>query len=780
VVRLLVPRKLTAEELEERSAILATEAGLAAERAVERERQRRNARRQLTKLQRAFEREQARATKVEASAEARIVAAQRRLERLAVANGADPRAGQLLAEAQAEVVHERGEGAWAVWHASNRLRAAAEARAQAQHDVVQSDHAYTSAASEASRIRAEAEAAAAAVQHARLRRDRQPEHRTRTSTGPPPVPATLGRFPHVAAVVAVGLLLCSVTDALSRATLTPSVWLFWAGVALIVAPVVYRLCSTDASPGERVAIVCLFGLALYAVKMMRDPFGYTMPDEFFHAYNAQQIAAHHHLFVTDYLLPVTKSFPGLEGATNALMALTGMSSFGAGLIVVAAARLVLTVALFVLFRRISGSARVAGLGAAAYAGNSNFLLWSAQFAYESLALPLLVVLLASLAERSDAHEAERRSWLTAIVILMAAIVVSHHLTSYAMDLVLVVLGLIPIVARGRVRRLRSWPLTGLSLALTIGWLVVVASETVGYISPVISHAFTETLHTLLGESAPRTPFTSSPGSLGTPFSEQVVAYVALGILLVALPFGLLAVWRRHRREPFAILFCLAALGFFAVLGLRLEPSAWEIGNRMSEFLYVGLAFVVAYAVLERLPALTGRMMPALAAALIAVVVVGGAITGWPASATLAAPVQIKADGRQIRSETLAVGHWIRVHLPTGGFAAAESDARTIQLYGTGHVLTGYAAGNIDKLEASTTITSDEIEGLHKNGLGYFVTDRRERAGDNTRGYPFSVTRAGGVPDRLLPPAVATRFDDLPAPRVYDSGNVDIYDLRQVP
>src|SRR5579875_3854737 len=229
------------------------------------------------------------------------------------------------------------------------------------------------------------------------------------------------RFPHVAAITSLGVMLCAVIDALSRATMAPSIWFFWLGIAAIVAPVLYRLCAADASAFERVSLVCLLGLSLYAIKMMREPFGYTMPDEFFHAHNAAQIAATHRLFGSDSMLPISTKYPGLEGATSALMLMTGMSSFGAGLIVIAAARTMLMVALFVLFSKLSGSPRVAGLGAAIYAGNSNFLYFDAMFSYESLALALLAVVLAGLALRSDAGAAARREWTLPLLLAIAGI-----------------------------------------------------------------------------------------------------------------------------------------------------------------------------------------------------------------------------------------------------------------------------------------------------------------------------------------------------------------------
>src|SRR5262249_10691259 len=157
--------------------------------------------------------------------------------------------------------------------------------------------------------------------------------------------------------------------------------------------------------------------------------------------------------------------------------------------------------------------------------------------------------------------------------------------------VLVALALAPVLSRHVIRTLRVGWYAIISVALTVVWLFVVASSTVGYISPLVGQAFTQTLHTLTGEAAPRAPFQAAPGGVGAPLEQKLLAYVALAILAVALPVGLVMVWRRYRHEPLGLLLALAALGFFGVLALRVAPSAWELANRLEEFLFVGLAFV---------------------------------------------------------------------------------------------------------------------------------------------------------------------------------------------
>jgi hypothetical protein len=681
-------------------------------------------------------------------------------------------ADEAIAKARAAADQERAHAGAGVGLAARSAGNATDAPTAAGADLEASSNLDAFAETTAQERRAAAAAELAATELARTADEAREAMEMAKRRRPRLV---LGAFPIVALVVSIGLAICSVTDALARASSTPSVWFLWLGIGVIVVPVIYRLCSADASVGERVAIVCLFGLALYAVKVMRDPFSFGMPDEFFHAFNAQQIAIHHHLFNANSGLPVSTRYPGLEGATSALMSLTGMSAFGAGLIVIGAARLVLMVALFVLFRKISGSARIAGLGAAIYAGNGNFLYFSAMFSYESLALPLFVVVLATIAVRADTVDRERRHWAFALVLMIAAVVVTHHLTSYLMDLVLVTLAVIPAVARKRTDSLHVWPFAAVSVALTTAWLAVVASVTVGYISPVVTAAFQETIQTIAGDAAPRAPFSAAAGGAATPVPERVLVIASLVILFVALPFGLVAVWRRHRRNPLALLLSLAALGFFGALLLRFSPSAWEIGNRMSETLFIGLGFIAAYAVVARLLPRARWWGPAIAAAASAVVVTGGAITGWPADVSLAAPVRIVADGHQIESESVALGRWARMNLPGAYFGAPQGDARTLLMYGDGRILSG-SADDVDHIITSQTVTAGDLNQLYRRGVRYIVVDTRERGDDDAAAYSFSIHGPSGTFNRLYPSSIVSKFDNVPLARIYDSGNIVIFRL----
>ncbi|MBA3865464.1 MAG: hypothetical protein H0X42_03810 [Solirubrobacterales bacterium] len=573
----------------------------------------------------------------------------------------------------------------------------------------------------------------------------------------------------------VGLVICSIANALSRETVDSPQLLYWAGVSLIVVPTIFRLCLEAPSTRERFALVALLAVSLYTVKVIRDPFLFTFPDEPIHAFNANQIVQTHHLFNGNAILPITSDFPGLGSATSALMTLTGMSSFVTGTILIGVARLTFALALFLLFSRISGSPRIAGLGVAIYAANSNFLSWGTQYAYESLSLPLLVVVLAALAEREHASPYWERSWAAPIVLGISAIVVTHHLTSYALVGLLVVLAIVFQLTRSP--RRNPWPFALFALVASLGWLFVVASSTVGYLSPVLVEAFKDTIRTASGEVAPRTLFHSSSGSViaETPLLARVISLAAVGLLGVGFLAGIRPTWRRRFEEPMTVLFCLGALGFFGALALRFAPAAWETGNRAGEFFFIGLAFVVTSgAVLLLRPGERLRMRRTLLVVAVGVSVVGGAITGWPWDSQLARPLRITADGRVVESESLELAHWASLHPPEGTLASLNSDSRLLLSVGNAEAKTD-ATNGIERILEGRKLQPWMLPELHRVGVRYVVADRRIVSNDNVRGY-FFAEHGSGV-DSLLPLAAMRKFARLPVGRIYDSGHIVVYDLR---
>lgn len=589
----------------------------------------------------------------------------------------------------------------------------------------------------------------------------------------------LGRIPALTLWAAAGLFACSVGNALTRSTATESELLYWLGLLLIAVPIFWRLTGKDAGYGERLVLIALLGLALFGVKAIRDSILFNFPDEFVHAFNAEQISATDHLYGDNPALPITPRFPGLGSAASALIELSGISAFAAGMILIAAARVAFVSALFLVFCRVGGSARIAGIGVALYTGASNFLFWGAQFAYESLALPLLVVVLFAFVEREAAPRTWREGYAMPVVLGIVAIAVTHHLTSYALAVTFIALAVLYRVLR--VDRPNPWPFALLAVVAAGGWLLIAARETVDYLVPVLTDAIGAIFKTAAGEDSPRAIFQTSESSLGvTPLLARGVALLAIALLLVAFLLGTKVAWRRFQREPLVLLFGVAAVGFFGALGLRFAPAAWETGNRAGEFFFIGLAFIAAFGIVElqRHAAPLGRLRSrAAVVAVMAVVLVGGAISGWPWDVQMARPLRISAAGNQISSEPLALAEWSKRRLDGSRFAAPAADARLLLQPG-GQVAFAGQGPDIEDIVNSTELEPWQLPLLRTNRLRYVVIDRREISGDTLRGYYFEVPGQGD--DGLYDRGVYEKFDRLPAGRIWDSGNIFVFDLEAKP
>jgi hypothetical protein len=590
----------------------------------------------------------------------------------------------------------------------------------------------------------------------------------------------LGRLPVLALASASGVALVSVADALSRSGRSYGEPLFWLGLLVFFVPTVAYLASTAPRRGERVALLLQLGLAFYLVKVLRDPFAFTYNDELVHQPNVMQILHSQALFGSNPILQVSPLYPGLEAVTAALASTSGLSTFTAGLVVIGVARMILMLALFLLYEAVTGSSRVAGLAAALYAMNPHYLFFTSQFAYESLALPLALLAVFAVVRTRPPSGVARVRWGIVAVAAILAVVVTHHVTSYALVALLLAICLVP-QPRLHVRPWRPWVFAATALAATTAWLVFVASRTLGYLSPLITRAITETFQTAAGESATR-PLFSSPTGQVPPVWEHLVGIGSAVITAAVLPLGLLVLWRRYRYQPLAgyqplavVLGC-ASIAYVGTLALRLVPAAWETGARLSEFLFIGVALVLALAAIEALDRLPARaLVPAGIWAVAGVVLMGGVIAGASTVQRLAQPYRVAAAGADIDSPGVAVARWAREVLGPGQpIAAQEADARLLLVYGREHVFTGTGPAFNDVLQ-TPKLYRWQFDLLREYGVRYVVVDARKASTNVSTGYFFP--RPPIRPKDRFPDATVTKFQRAGARRIYKGGGIIVYDIR---
>jgi hypothetical protein len=595
-------------------------------------------------------------------------------------------------------------------------------------------------------------------------------------------------LPAVATCVGIGLLLVAFADARSRAEDSYAETLFWLGMLAIVMPVTARMAAVSTSRNERIGLVTVLGLGLYLVKIMHSPVAFTFPDELIQLYNTRQIVETGTLFSPNSVLPITPYYPGISLVAAVLGELTALPTFGAALLIMGAARLVLIWSLYLCHEEVSGSSRVAGIASVLYATNPNFVFVGAGFIYESLALPLAMVALYAVVRRTNRDETHLRVGLTVVAIAaIMTVTVTHHVTSWAL-----LACLIAVAAYATVRRLilsttgpvKKHPLTwGLALLcgiVVLAWLIYVARFTVGYLAPVFSGALISVLRLIASEETGRQAFQSASGQVA-PLGEQIVGVASVLLIVLGLPFGLWQVVRRHLDNPFAATLAGAALLYFPMLGLRLTPAGWETGHRSSEFLYIGISLVLALGLVRlRIPAVRW-LAPVVIASYVAVVFAGGLIAGFPSSLRLPPPYMTSVAGQPIEPESVVAARWTKTALGPGlRFAASNSDANLLLAYGGQDALWGSNLG-LQSMFMAPDINQSVIDILQTSGAQYLFTDRRRISWDLMFGmYVNSSVEQADPRARLIEPSAVSKFEKIDgASRVFDSGNVVIFDVGGV-
>lgn len=640
-----------------------------------------------------------------------------------------------------------------------------------------------------------------------------------------------GWLPALSLVGASGLLLVAIADALSRSGADWAEPLFWAGLLTLVAPFIVRLASIEAIRRERIGLVVLLGMMLYLVKIIHSPFGFTFSDELVHTYNTLGILQTGALFRANPILAVTPLYPGLETVAAALASLSGLNAFGAGLLVVGTARFVLTLALFLFYEQVSGSPRAAGLATLLYMANSNFLYFNAQFSYESLALPLaMLVLFAAARRESTGDKIHHLGFTLTALLVMGAVVMTHHMSSYFLTAFLLIWALAPLLFRltttliarkivpwyaGQMPRRRFfryfadpsgwlmrqltqvWTLLGqngdvyarqgpgglavFALAASLVWLIFIASPTISYLSPVLSRAVLSIFRMIAGEETARQLFQSNSGYVA-PLLERMAGLGSVLLCLLGLPFGLRIVWRRYLNKVSALALAGAALAYFGMLGLRFSVDAWETGNRASEFLYIGLSFVVALGSIELWQSRRVRgLWRMIVTASVAIIFMGGVIAGWPPHLRLSQPYRIAVNGSIVEPQGLAAAQWFRSFMGRGNIMGADiSNAQLMLVHGEQHAYAGKWPDTEDILETAE-MPDWQIQILQRWQIRFFVVDRRLIRRNNMAGLYFDQTGGGPIPStKLYPAEIYGKFDKQPkANRIFDSGNIVIYDVSEL-
>jgi hypothetical protein len=478
------------------------------------------------------------------------------------------------------------------------------------------------------------------------------------------------------------------------------------------------------------------------------------------------------------------------------------------------------------------------VGTFIYLANPSALFFDAHFSYESLALPLAVLVIWLTVRRETGHPGRLapRSGATSlgltllILLTIAAVVVTHHVTSMALCAFLVTWAAVSLLMRWR-----RWPgaadVSGLALVAVIGtiaWTLYVASVTVRYLAPAIGGALGQVVELLAGaEGGGRELFRGASG-FSAPLWEQLVGYLSVIVAVGLLPFGLWVLWRHHRASSAALTMGLVALAYPASLVARLTDRGAELSARSAGFVFVGVGFVGALALVRALERYAERrsrrpiglvrgaaprptppgvpdpqggwllappdqppaplrgprhagLLVAGAVSVMVVVMTGGAVLAIPSWARLPGPYLVAADPRSIEPLGIAAAHWSADRLGPGNtFLSDRTNRVLLAAYGRQHPISA-VGDRIDVKRAffEPELTPADVAILARVPVRYAIADLR---------LPTSLPYVGvyvergeitsrGRWTRPMDRAALIKWDRTPgSDRVYDGGPIRIFDI----
>ena len=250
------------------------------------------------------------------------------------------------------------------------------------------------------------------------------------------------------------------------------------------------------------------------------------------------------------------------------------------------------------------------------------------FIYQTLALPFFgLTLLAAWQLGTRNAAGQRKGWLAFAVFAIAATVVTHHVTSYALVATLVLVAFAALITGNR--GLAGWAavLSLVSAGAAVSWLMFAAPQTWGYLQPVVNE-INQSIRGILAGGHVSAPPTST-GPLG---NRLLAATTVLGVSALV-PLGWRQVWRRHRRNPWTVTMAIGSAAWYAIVAVRFTVAdGSELAGRAGTFVLIPTAYVIALAIAPLLGQAVRRQARTVAAGVLVVMLLllfNGLANGWP-------------------------------------------------------------------------------------------------------------------------------------------------------
>lgn len=438
---------------------------------------------------------------------------------------------------------------------------------------------------------------------------------------------------------------------------------FWLGYLPSMVAIGLLVLRQSVGRLERSLLLTALGLIQCLPRFFRFPYGPVFFDEWLHWDQADRARDTLTLLRPSALGQVLGFFPGLHALVGSAARSTGLSVWTIALLLLVVEKPIVLLAVRRLVRQLGAPDRVAGAAAMVVAVVPAALFFNSMFAYQSLALPLMLWGLVEF-ERLSQHSSQRRLVIRFLTI-SAAVTVTHHITSYVMLIVCLLIFVVRLLLAPRSRRnvLVQLECLLLFLSFIVLWTTLVAKKIVAYIGPELPTA--EKVKAIFGGN----PTGASTGAVREqrpglfagstiPGYEKVVALIWPVVVLLAIVFCLRMLWVRRvpwrRLMPYITLTGLLGLSFPLILS-----TSQETARRSWTFTYIGFAVLLAFAWGRS----RGRHKTGVFIVFAVISAIGGTASDINENYRVPGSYVYGSDTRSLTPEVLAAAQWTRDSFP---------------------------------------------------------------------------------------------------------------------
>lgn len=582
--------------------------------------------------------------------------------------------------------------------------------------------------------------------------------------------------------MSIAVLMIAVAYAANRASMPIAHPLFWIGEALLYAiPAAAMLLPRVVSRLQAQTIALFLPLTSYVIEQSYGPGQLLFLDEFEHVRTAQGILSTHHLFHPNIALSVSPQYPGLEIVTTALVTITHLPLTVAAVVVVGVLHCLFGLGLYLFIWELTGRHRWAAVATLVYATEPHFQFFDSYFIYQVMALPFLAsCLLATVKLLRSRGVRSQLIWGTVAVLGATVTVISHHVTSYALFAMLVCLEVGQLFGTRR----RDWRLPALLVGtalLILVWDLGVATDTVGYFTPIVAGALSGLTH----PSAHHAAAVLTPTG---PLFETTLEYLSVLLLCGLVPFGVWNLWhakRRPRSYLRAGFVVGAAAIYLAVAAREVVSGGAQLWGRAATFVFMPASLAFAWTL--RSPTVTLHFFPiphrvataalrhfrSAAVVVVVLLALGGIAGGWPPYyARLPGPYKLGAWERSVDARELDLAAWASSRLThDNGVAAGYTTAAILGSLGD-----QANVGSVPSLFESSHFQQAQVSLVARRQITLIVVNLREARFLPADGYYFSGQPLTKDDDHPIPLHNLTKFASIPGLScIYSDGQMLVYD-----